>query len=112
MIDIGLVVLEIQKAEFGNFTVPVNNTLVCRTTFVFLAADTLLCVLLYMYICILEVSDCDVLRLSQFLNITYHDCENNHDYKVVTVNDNKLMQQVTFDYIKCVYMLGEANNHR
>ena len=47
LVEIGLVVLEIWKAEFGNFTVPVNNTLVCRTSsFVFLAADTLLCVLI------------------------------------------------------------------
>ena len=47
MEEIGLVVLEIQKAEFGYFTVSVNNTLVCRTSsFVFLAADTLLCVLI------------------------------------------------------------------
>ena len=47
MVEIGLVVLEIQKAQFGNFAVPVNNTLVCRTSFfVFLAADTLLCVLI------------------------------------------------------------------
>ena len=29
LVEIGKVVLEIQKAEFGNFTVPVNNTLVC-----------------------------------------------------------------------------------
>ena len=29
LVEINLVVLEIQKAEFGNFTVPVNNTLVC-----------------------------------------------------------------------------------
>ena len=48
LVEIGLVVLEIQKAEFGNFAVPVNNTLVCRTSFfVFLAADTLLCVLMH-----------------------------------------------------------------
>ena len=47
MAEIGKVVLEIQKAEFGNFTVPVNNTLVClASSFVFLAADTLLCVLI------------------------------------------------------------------
>ena len=47
LVEIGIVVLEIQKAEFGNFTVPVNNTLVCLTSsFVFLAADTLLCVLM------------------------------------------------------------------
>ena len=47
MIEIGLVVLEIQKAEFGNFTVPVNNTLVCHLSFfVFLATDTLLYVLI------------------------------------------------------------------
>ena len=53
-----------------------------------------------------------ILRLSQFLNITYHNCDNGHDYKVVTFNDNKLMQQVMFDYIECVlYMLGVANNY-
>ena len=47
LVEIGAVVLEIQKAEFGNFMVPVNNTLVCLTSsFVFLAADTLLCVLM------------------------------------------------------------------
>ena len=46
-VEIGLVVLEIQKAEFGNFTVPVNNTLGCHTSSsVFLAADTLLCILI------------------------------------------------------------------
>ena len=33
--------------EFGNFTVPVNNTLVClASSFGLLAADTLLCVLI------------------------------------------------------------------
>ena len=38
-----LVVLEIWKTEFGNFTVLVNKTLVCCTSsFVFLAADGLL----------------------------------------------------------------------
>ena len=47
LVEIGLVVLEIRKAEFGNFMVPVNNALVCHTSFVFLAADTLLCVLIY-----------------------------------------------------------------
>ena len=47
LVEICLVVLEIWKAEFGNFTVPVNNTLVWRTpSFVFLAADTLWCVLI------------------------------------------------------------------
>ena len=47
MVEIGLVVLEIWKAEFGNFKVPVNNTLVCCTSsFVFLVPDTLLCVLI------------------------------------------------------------------
>ena len=46
LVEIGLVVLEIQMAEFGNFAVPANNTLVCRMSFfVFLATDTLLCVL-------------------------------------------------------------------
>ena len=36
LVGIGLVVLEIQKAEFGNFAVRVNNTLVCSTSFCFL----------------------------------------------------------------------------
>ena len=41
------VVLEIRKAEFGNSTVPVNNTLVCcASSFVFLVADTLPCILI------------------------------------------------------------------
>ena len=48
-----------------------------------------------------DVSNCDILRL---LIITYHDCENNDDYEVVTVHDNKLMQQVMLDYKKCVYI--------
>ena len=43
---INLVVLEIWKAEFNKFTVPVHNKLVCYVTFVFLAADTLLRVLI------------------------------------------------------------------
>ena len=47
LVEISLVVLEIQKAEFGNFTVPVNNTLMCCTSsFVFLATDAVLCVLI------------------------------------------------------------------
>ena len=47
LVEIGKVVLEIQMAKFGNFTVPVNNTLVCLvSSFGFLAADTLLCVLI------------------------------------------------------------------
>ena len=50
LVEIGLVVLEIQKAEFGNFLVLVNNTLVCNVCFVFLATDTLLCVLIYFLI--------------------------------------------------------------
>ena len=62
MVEIGLVVLEIWKAEFGNFAVPVNNTLVCRTSFfVFLAADTLLCVLINIFcsitLCLRHLSD-------------------------------------------------------
>ena len=44
LVEIDLAVLEMQKAEFGNFTVPVNNLLVCHmSSFVFLAADILLC---------------------------------------------------------------------
>ena len=35
LVEIGKVVLEIQKAEFGNFTVPVNNTLVCLMSYLF-----------------------------------------------------------------------------
>ena len=46
-----VVVLEIQKAEFGNFAVPVNNTCVVHVFFVFLAADTLLCVLIFVILC-------------------------------------------------------------
>ena len=47
LVEIGLGILEIQKVEFGNFAIPVNNTLVCCASFfVFLAADTLLCVLI------------------------------------------------------------------
>ena len=47
LVEIGKVVFEIQMAEFGNFTVPVNSTLVCLVySFGFLAADTLLCVLI------------------------------------------------------------------
>ena len=30
----------------------------------------------------LGVSDCDILRLSRLWNITYHDCENDHDYNI------------------------------
>ena len=48
---------------------------------------------------ILEVSDCDILRLSRLWNITYHDSENNHDNKILTIFDGKLMQQVIFDKI-------------
>ena len=35
----------------GSFTVPVNNIFVCHTSFVFLATDTLLCVLIYIHNC-------------------------------------------------------------
>ena len=45
-----------------------------------------------------------ILRLLQFLNITYHNCDNSHDYKVVTINNNKLVQLVMFNYIKYVYI--------
>ena len=38
MIEIGSVVIGIQVVENGELAVPVNNTLVCHTTF--LAADT------------------------------------------------------------------------
>ena len=35
LVEIGWVVLEIWKAEFSNFTAPVNNTLVCCKSFLF-----------------------------------------------------------------------------
>ena len=44
LIEIGPVVIEIQGVENGDLVVPVNNTLVCRTSF--LAVDTRLCVLI------------------------------------------------------------------
>ena len=51
LVEMYLVVLEIQKAEFGNFALPVNNTLVCHTSiFVFLAADTLVLLSVLIYI--------------------------------------------------------------
>ena len=40
------------------------------------------------------MSDCGILRLSQFWNTTYHDCENNHDFIIITIFDEKSMQQV------------------
>ena len=44
VIEISIVIFEIPKAEFGNFTVLVNNTPVCHApSFVFLAADTVVC---------------------------------------------------------------------
>ena len=45
LVGIGAVAVEIRGAENGDLVVPVNNTLVCRTSS--LAADTLLCVLMY-----------------------------------------------------------------
>ena len=44
----------------------------------------------------LGVSNCDILRLSWFWKITYHDCGNNHDYIILTIFDVKSMQQVMF----------------
>ena len=43
-IEIGPIVIEIQGVENGDLVVPVNDTLVCRTSF--LAADTRPCVLI------------------------------------------------------------------
>ena len=43
MIEIGPLVIEIWGVENGDLAVPVNNALVCRTSF--LAADTQPCVL-------------------------------------------------------------------
>ena len=45
LIEIGPVVIEIRGVENGELVVPVNNTLVCHTTF--LAADTRPCVLIH-----------------------------------------------------------------
>ena len=49
LIEIGPVVIEIQRVENGELTVPVNNTLVSRTAF--LAADTRPCVLIELSTC-------------------------------------------------------------
>ena len=46
---------------------------------------------------ILQMNNCDIFRISHFWNITYHDYENNNDYKILTIFDEKLMQQVIFD---------------
>ena len=43
-IEIGPAVIEISGVENGNLAVPVNNTLMCRTSF--WAADTQPCVLI------------------------------------------------------------------
>ena len=45
LIEISPVVIEIWGVENGDLAVPVNNTLVCRTSF--LAADTRPCVLMH-----------------------------------------------------------------
>ena len=45
LIEISPVVIEIRGVENGDLVVPVNNTLVCRTSF--LAADTRPCVLIH-----------------------------------------------------------------
>ena len=57
------------------------------------------------------VTDCDTLMLSQFCNITYHNCENNHDYIILTIFDEKSIQHVMFYRIKInvfhgLYALG------
>ena len=52
------------------------------------------------------MSDCDILRLSQFWNITYHDFENKHDYKILTIFDEKLMQQIKYNVFYGLYPLG------
>ena len=57
------------------------------------------------------VSDCGILRLSRLWNITYHDCENNHDYKILTIFDEKLMQQVMFDKYNVFYGLYALDNY-
>ena len=46
LIEIGPVVMEIRQGEYGYLAVPVNNPLVCHTSF--LAADTRLCVLIWL----------------------------------------------------------------
>ena len=46
LIEIGTVVMEIRQGEYGYLAVPVNNPLVCHTSF--LAADTRLCVLIWL----------------------------------------------------------------
>ena len=44
LIEIGPVVIEIQGVENGDLAVPINNTLVCRTSF--LAADIYILVIM------------------------------------------------------------------
>ena len=51
LIEIGPVVMEMQRVENGDLMVPVNNTIVCCTSF--LAADTQPCVLIPIIISIL-----------------------------------------------------------
>ena len=46
LIEIGPVVIEIQGVKNGELAIPVNSTLVCHTAL--LAADTQLCVLIYL----------------------------------------------------------------
>ena len=53
------------------------------------------------------MSDCDILRPSRFWNITCHDCENNHDYKILAIFDEKLMQQIiSYDVFYGLCALG------
>ena len=40
-----------------------------------------------------------------------HDYENKHDYIILTIFDEILMQQVMFDKVKCVYGLYALDNY-
>ena len=68
---------------------------VCMYVCVYVCVYICVCMCVCMYV--LEVSDCDILRSSRFWNITYNDCGNNQDYKILTIFDENFMEQVMFE---------------
>ena len=58
LVEISLVALELRKAEFGNFSVPVNNTLVCSMPFLFSWPLAHYCVLIFyvrtVWLCVVD----------------------------------------------------------
>ena len=104
LVEISLVVLEIWKAEFSNSTVPVNSILVCCTSFfVFLAADTLLCVLIFIpslnkcnehYFISLLVSYSSYIHSLHFVSLL----NLNSDNEWYIINNNKVVT-ITFKFL-------------